>query len=352
MDPLPGLSPEVQQRVDQCQQLIQYTFRNPALLLSALTHASGAQHRLASNERLEFLGDSILGTIVCEYLFHNYPNLLEGHLTKIKSVVVSRQTCAKISRALGLESQLIVGKGISTDKPVPHSLLADVFESMVAAVYLDGGMEVAREFVERCTIPEIELAASGNADDNFKSLLQQIVQRDFSDTPSYTLIAERGPDHDKWFCVAARFNSQTFPVAWGRNKKEAEQRAACNALASLSGQLPPFVDPPELLQTPTIAGLPELNATEEELASDGEMEAPSSDARDLTDEPSTVVSPAELSSGDPKSRDPMRGVRTSGDDIRTERSAMDSMPEKRSAHPQPDVPFSPSSLDPESQPSE
>lgn len=269
MDSPPGLAPEVQQRVDQCQQLIQYTFRNPALLLSALTHASGAQHRLASNERLEFLGDSILGTIVCEYLFHNYPNLLEGHLTKIKSVVVSRQTCAKISRSLGLESQLIVGKGISTDKPVPHSLLADVFESMVAAVYLDGGMDPAREFVERCTIPEIELAASGNADDNFKSLLQQIVQRDYSDTPSYSLISERGPDHDKWFCVAARFNEQIFPVAWGRNKKEAEQRAACNALASLSGQLPPFVDPPELLVAPAIADLPELHATDEEALDEG-----------------------------------------------------------------------------------
>jgi ribonuclease-3 len=204
---------------------------------------------LASNERLEFLGDAILGAIVCELLFEQFPDLLEGHLTKIKSVVVSRQTCAKLSLELGFETLLIVGKGISSGKPVPNSLLADVFESLVAAVYLDGGFEVARTFVQRCVQPEIEQAASGTADDNFKSLLQQVVQRDLNDTPTYVLLAEQGPDHDKWFQVRTRFSGRTFPPAWGRTKKEAEQRAAANALALLNGDDPPFAESAEEAST-------------------------------------------------------------------------------------------------------
>ena len=110
-----------------------------SILESALTHASGADHRLASNERLEFLGDAILGHVVCELLFHQFPQFLEGDLTKIKSVVVSRQTCAKISEALGLQEFLILGKGMTTHPAVPPSVLADVFESLIAAIYLDGG---------------------------------------------------------------------------------------------------------------------------------------------------------------------------------------------------------------------
>ncbi len=240
MEPSEDIAPDHSARLERCQQIIGYRFQDTDLLQSALTHASGAQHRLASNERMEFLGDAILGAIVCEQLFDQFPDLLEGHLTKIKSVVVSRQTCAKISAELGLEEMLIVGKGISSGKPVPSSLLADVFESLVAAIYLDGGLSAARQFVRRHIQPEIDLAASGSSDDNFKSLLQQIVQRDFGDTPTYQLLDERGPDHDKCFQVSATFADRDFPPAWGRNKKEAEQRAACNALALLNGEDPPF----------------------------------------------------------------------------------------------------------------
>src|SRR5262245_37367098 len=113
----------------RCERRIGYTFRDKSLLSASLTHASGAQHRLASNERLEFLGDAILGAVVCELLYTQYPEYLEGDSTKIKSVVVSRQTCAKISEALGLQEFLILGKGMSTHPNVPPSLLADVFES-------------------------------------------------------------------------------------------------------------------------------------------------------------------------------------------------------------------------------
>ena len=235
-----GSAPDIDSRLNQCESIVGYHFVDRQLLQSALTHASGAQHRLASNERLEFLGDAILGAVVCEMLFRQFPELLEGHLTKIKSVVVSRQTCAKVSSELGFESLLIVGKGIAADKPVPSSLLADVFESLVAAIYLDGGIEPARQFVARSIQPEIDLTASGTADDNFKSLLQQVVQRDFADTPTYLLLDERGPDHSKCFLIAASFSGNQYPPAWGRNKKEAEQRAACNALASINGDPAPF----------------------------------------------------------------------------------------------------------------
>lgn len=224
----------------QCERRIGYTFTNRFLLLSALTHASGADHRLASNERLEFLGDAILGAVVCEILFCQYPDYLEGDLTKIKSVVVSRQSCAKISEALGLQEFLIVGKGMAANESVPPSLLADVFESLLAAVYLDGGDPAARRFVEEYIGPEIELAAAGELGGNYKSLLQQFAQREFGNTPVYQLLDEKGPDHAKCFKVCAYVGGTRYQGAWGRNKKEAEQRAACNALSELKSEPAPF----------------------------------------------------------------------------------------------------------------
>ncbi len=226
--------------VKRCERRIAYEFNDKRLLQSALTHASGAEHRLASNERLEFLGDAILGSIVCEMLYRQFPDYLEGDLTKIKSVVVSRQTCTKISRSLGLEDCLILGKGMTTHPTVPPSLLADVFESLVAAIYLDGGDEPARRFIQQHMHPEIEAASEGEAADNFKSLLQQLAQREFGTTPAYRLLDEKGPDHSKCFKIAAQLGTNRYPAAWGRNKKEAEQRAAQNALCEIGGKEPPF----------------------------------------------------------------------------------------------------------------
>jgi ribonuclease-3 len=181
--------------VAECQQRIEYTFRNPALLVAAFTHASGAQHRLASNERLEFLGDSILGFIVCETLYRLFPDSLEGDLTRIKSVVVSRETCSRITESLELIDFLIVGKGLAVNRPVPTSVLSDLFESLVAAIYLDGGMEPVRQLVGRLLEPEIVKVASGELGSNHKSLLQQLAQRDFGVTPTYEVVEEAGPDH-------------------------------------------------------------------------------------------------------------------------------------------------------------
>ena len=235
-----GLDPELPARLAKCERRIGYQFSDKSLLQSALTHASGAHHRLASNERLEFLGDAILGAVVCELLYRQYPQYLEGDLTGIKSIVVSRQTCAKISEALGMQEFLILGKGMTTHPTVPASLLADVFESLIAAVYLDGGDRAAREFVEKYIAPEVELAAGGELEGNYKSLLQQLAQREYGTTPTYQLLDEKGPDHSKCFKITAQIGPNRYQAAWGRNKKEAEQRAARNALSELNDEPPPF----------------------------------------------------------------------------------------------------------------
>jgi ribonuclease-3 len=226
--------------LDECQRAIGYRFRQPELLRASLTHASGADTRLASNERLEFLGDAVLGLVTCERLFHRFPDYQEGDLTKIKSVVVSRRTCARISRILNLGDFLFMGKGMNAHTAVPASLLADVFESLVAAIYLDGGLEAARTFILRYVGPEIEQVAEGAHGGNFKSLLQQVAQREFGATPQYHLLDEKGPDHSKCFKIAAVIGRHTYAAAWGRNKKEAEQKAAMNALAQVNGEPIPF----------------------------------------------------------------------------------------------------------------
>jgi len=243
MNKRPGLVGAEELSSDQlalCEERLGYTFVDRSLLLSALTHASGALHRLKSNERLEFLGDAILGFVVCERLYQLFPDYLEGDLTKIKSIVVSRSTCAKISQDLGLAEFLILGKGMTTSPRVPASLLSDVFESLTAAIYLDGGEPAARAFIYRFVGPEINAAVAGELGGNYKSLLQQLAQRDFGTTPTYTLLDEKGPDHSKCFKISAQVGIQRYQPAWGRNKKEAEQRAARNALCQISGEEVPY----------------------------------------------------------------------------------------------------------------
>jgi ribonuclease-3 len=226
--------------LDECQKILGYSFRQIELLRAALTHASGADTRLSSNERLEFLGDAVLGLITCEQLFMRFPDYQEGDLTKIKSVVVSRRTCARISRNLNLGDFLFLGKGMHIHAAVPASVLADVFESLVAALYLDGGLEEARRFVLQHVGPEIEQVAEDAHGGNFKSLLQQVAQREFGATPQYQLLDEKGPDHSKCFKIAATIGRHSYAAAWGRNKKEAEQKAAMNALAQINGAALPY----------------------------------------------------------------------------------------------------------------
>jgi ribonuclease-3 len=226
--------------LSQCERVLGYRFHDPTQLRAALTHASGADHRLASNELLEFLGDAILGAVVCELLYRKFPEFLEGELTRIKSVVVSRRTCTRVSRDLGLDEFLVLGKGMGAQGETPASVLADVFESLVGALYLDGGMEAARRFITEHIEPEIDATVAGHGTVNYKSTLQQMAQRRFGATPTYLMLDEKGPDHSKCFKMAAQIGARRYPAAWGPSKKDAEQRAAMNALSQLAGDPIPF----------------------------------------------------------------------------------------------------------------
>jgi ribonuclease-3 len=218
----------------ECEAVIGYTFSDQRLLKRCLTHSSLASTRLASNERLEFLG-----AIVCEMLYRNFPEYPEGELTRIKSVLVSRNVCAEISDRLGLERFLLLGKGLSTFDKIPMSIKAAVFESLVAGIYLDGGLGAARAFIELQVQGEIEQATQPDRGKNYKSLLQQYSQKTYGETPVYRLLDEKGPDHSKCFMVSAVIGMREFPAAWGANKKEAEQRAASNALETLQADFEP-----------------------------------------------------------------------------------------------------------------
>jgi len=235
------LSPRLSEILAACEQVLEYQFRDRSLLERCLTHSSIARTRLDSNERLEFLGDAILGTVVCELLFHRFPEKTEGELTRIKSVVVSRTTCAKLSNDLRLGEFLQLGKGLSDFEKIPSSIQAAVFESIVAGLFLDGGMDVVRPFLIRLIDPEIDRTVESAHGRNYKSLLQQLVQKNQRGTPLYQLLDECGPDHSKCFKIAAVVGIDAYPAAWGPNKKEAEQRAAENAWCLLQGEPPPFV---------------------------------------------------------------------------------------------------------------
>jgi ribonuclease-3 len=217
----------------QVEQIIGYRFSDSTLLATALTHSSAASNRLLSNERLEFLGDAILAIVICQTLFERFTGYLEGDLTKIKSMLVSRGTCARISRQMGLQKFLKVGKSMTGSRALAGSLAAGAMEAIIAAIYIDGGFDAARSFVLRVFASVIEQADKEQTQGNFKSLLQQYAQDELNATPVYVLVDEKGPDHNKCFELEAVIGGRRFPSAWGTNKKEAEQRAAFNALVEL-----------------------------------------------------------------------------------------------------------------------
>lgn len=219
--------------VQRAEKILGYTFKNPQLLKESLTHASIADHRLLSNERMEFLGDAVLDVIICEALYKQFPEYLEGELTKVKSAVVSRRTCAEVSIETHLTELLILGKGVGTGQDMPSSLAAAVYESIVAAIYLDGGFEAVKEYVLRTMGPKIDVIASNTHQHNYKAILQQHAQKNMSATPMYELLDEKGPDHSKCFEVCVAIDGKRFGSAWGPNKKEAEQKAALIALEEL-----------------------------------------------------------------------------------------------------------------------
>lgn len=224
-------------RVRQVQELLNYQFQNPDYLVEALIHSSSANDRLKSNERFEFLGDSVLSLVICKTLFERFPEYLEGDLTKIKSRLVSRKTCAKIANKLNLPDYVRVGKGMSQTRAMSGSIAAACLESIIAAIYLDGGMEAAQQFILDKFNDLIEAADAEQHQENFKSLLQQYCQKEYNTTPVYQLLDEKGPDHNKCFEVAVVMRHRRYQSAWGVTKKEAEQKAAYLVLVEM-GLLP------------------------------------------------------------------------------------------------------------------
>jgi len=219
--------------LQQIEQILGHEFSSTALVKRAFMHSSAVDNRLDSNERLEFLGDAILSTVICETLFEMFRDYAEGELTKMKSMLVSRGTCARVARRMGLPKFLTVGKGMLSTKALPTSLAAGLLEAVIAAVYIDSGFEAAREFIVRHFATLIEQVDSEEAHGNYKSLLQQHSQEQFSVAPIYVLLDEKGPDHNKCFESEVVIEQRHFPSAWGANKKEAEQKAAYNALVEL-----------------------------------------------------------------------------------------------------------------------
>ncbi|MGJ8637409.1 MAG: ribonuclease III [Phycisphaerales bacterium] len=224
------LNPE---QLSTAQSILKHTFKDQELLQRAFIHASVTDSRLSSNERLEFLGDAILGMIVCERIFSRYPNYLEGEMTKIKSHAVSRATCATLAIDLGLDQLIRVGKGMKNQSALPSSLAAAITEAVIAALYLDGGMEAVRNFLEPLIDPLIDAAVDSGHQHNFKSVLQQHIQKLHGVSPSYQILSEKGPDHDKSFQIGVQILGEQYEPSWGQSKKQAEQQAAMNALRAL-----------------------------------------------------------------------------------------------------------------------
>lgn len=211
-----------------------YTFKNGKLLENALAHSSYANEvrgGVTSNERLEFLGDSVLSIIVSSYIYENFKKMPEGELTRLRSSLVCEKTLCGFSRKLNLGEFLLLGKGERKNGGADRdSILADAFEAVLAAIYLDGGINPARKFVMRFVTEELK-GYDVKADfKDYKTLLQEIVQRNPEESVQYYLTGESGPDHDKLFTVEVRLNSNTIGTGNGKSKKDAEEMAAKQAL--------------------------------------------------------------------------------------------------------------------------
>lgn len=215
---------------------IGYQFQNINLLHNALAHSSYANERwhnsLMSNERLEFLGDSILGMLVADYLYRTFPDRPEGDLTRMRADMVCEKALAKVAQQIGLGQHLLLGKGEEQGGGRSrNSILADAVESVIAACFLDGGMEPAVQFVNKFILVNVPVTKLHNAD--YKTALQELVQQKKNQVISYALVGESGPDHDKQFRVELSINGKVVGAGLGSSKKRAEQDAAREALEKL-----------------------------------------------------------------------------------------------------------------------
>jgi len=219
--------------LEKCQRILNYRFKDASILVQALTHASSNAGSVPNNERMEFLGDSIVGLVVCEHLYQAYPDYSEGRLTRMKSAIVSRTSLGRVAKQVGLGDFIIVGAGMAKRKSLPSSLYANVFEAAIAAVFLDSDVDTARGIIIELLKGEIAAAEADRRYKNYKSILQHYAQRQMQLTPTYNVLREEGPDHVKFFEVVAMFGDAVQKAGWGRSKKEAEQRAAEETLKAL-----------------------------------------------------------------------------------------------------------------------
>ncbi len=225
--------------IKELETAIGYRFSNISLLQNALAHSSYANERwhngLMSNERLEFLGDSVLGMLVADYLYRSFPDRPEGELTRMRADMVCEKTLARVAHSLNLGQHLLLGKGEEQGGGRSRdSILADAVESVIAACYLDGGMEAAIAFVEKFILVKVPVRKLNNAD--YKTALQELVQQKKNQVLSYRLAGESGPDHDKQFAVELCLNGRIIGTGIGSSKKRAEQAAAQAALETLKAE--------------------------------------------------------------------------------------------------------------------
>lgn len=225
------------ERLIEFQEKIGFKIDSIELLEMALTHSSYANEskgKFQHNERMEFLGDSILSLIVSDYLFTTYPDVSEGNLTKKRAVVVSERSLVSMAEEISLGSYILLGRGEeSTGGRQRASILADAFESLIAAVYLNGGLDVARSFVLKYITKAIEMSFNGQGFRDYKTELQEKLQRRSDSEIEYRIVSEQGPDHDKVFVAEVNFDGNSIGSGTGKSKKEAEQQAASNAMNTL-----------------------------------------------------------------------------------------------------------------------
>ncbi len=224
-----------QDKLDKIQVKIDISFNELGLLQRSLTHKSYANEKrnlnIKDNERLEFLGDAVLDVIVSEYMFFKYPDHPEGELAKIRSVVVSAPVLAQKASEINLGDYLLLGKGEEmTGGRKRDSILADAFEALVGSIYLDQGLAVVEKFVLDLLLADIKRVETGEHIHDYKTLLQEIVQKRSNSRPKYNVIKEEGPDHNKEFTVQVDFEDDILGVGRGSSKKEAQQKAAKDAL--------------------------------------------------------------------------------------------------------------------------
>jgi len=219
--------------LERLEERLGYEFNRPELLGRALTHSSLSHRGVPHNERLEFLGDSVLETVICEYLFQTFPDLSEGRLSELRSVVVSSTSLYEVASDLALDDFCRVSKGILKKDAIPESIYANLFEAVIAAIYLDGGLEPARTFVLNHLQRLIRNIVEKSHALDYKSFLQQYTQKQWNKIPHYQIVSEEGPDHNKHFEAMVSIRGKQYGPGKGSSKQDAEQEAARIAIEDL-----------------------------------------------------------------------------------------------------------------------